>query len=37
MYKYIIMHYMLEFMYSYFDYSPHNGRSVVAVYRKVFR
>lgn len=30
------MNYHLEFMYSYFDYSPKHGWSVVAVYRKVF-
>ena len=29
------MKYRLEFMYSYFDYSPSMGWSVVAVYRKV--
>ena len=28
--------YRLKFVYSYFDYSPQNGWSVVAVYRKVF-
>ncbi len=31
------MGYQMEFMYSYFDYSPQNGWSVVAVYRKIFR
>ena len=30
------MKYRLEFMYSYFDYSPSTGWSVVAVYRKIF-
>lgn len=27
--------YRLEYLYSYFDYSPENGWSVIAVYRKV--
>lgn len=31
------MEYHLEFQYSYFDYSPKHGWSLVAVYRKIVR